>query len=89
MNNSNLLSLIKTLVNEAHHSARYNRKGGVTTRLKVPDKTKQLAEDDDETDNKNPGKTDTGQRANFINRKPQYNSQMTAASGHKPQIDSK
>lgn len=101
MNHTKLVTIIKTVVNEArnvelqHHGQRYGyskKLAGVD--LHSPNKTPQLAEDDDtkEQDNKvRPGLTMTKKPADFLNIGPKYNStEVQHPQGSKPQsLDTK
>lgn len=94
MNQTKLVSLIKSLVTEAHHNMRYNygKKKLAAAPLHSPDKSPQLAETKKiklKKKKEQLGRTETAQVANKIETEPSYNSQMTAASGPKPQIDTK
>lgn len=66
MNHTRLVSIIKTLVTEAHHSARHSRNPKVMAKLRVPDKQRQVAEEDGQKEKKITGKTMTGQTPNII-----------------------
>lgn len=99
MNHTKLVGIIKSVITEArkvqsmHHGMRYSHgsKKLAGAPLHVPDRAPQLAEKKKEKVKPGlmPGKTDTGQMANKIITEPAYNSQMTAASGPKPQTDTK
>lgn len=85
MNYTKLLSIIKTSINEAHHSARYG--GTVSGRPNqlnkrgIPNKTPQLAETKKEKKKEITGRTETGQIANKIELEPNYNSQIEPIRG--------
>lgn len=78
---------------EASHASRYAfTKKSMKAKLHKPDKTKQLAEDDDEKQENKTGRTDTGQKANVIITEPEFNSRVEPTRGAppaKPQIDTK
>ncbi len=98
MNLTKLVEMMKTVTREknlaeASHASRYSyAKRSMKTKLHKPDKTSQLAEDDDEKENKKSGRTDTGQKANAIITEPEFNSQVEPTRGAppaKPQINTK
>lgn len=101
MNHIKLVEMMKDVTKEKFlteqgHGFRYGRNiGGKTANLRnryKPDKTPQLAEDDDacsDESKKGTGKTDTGKPCNKIITDPQYQSQMSPTQGPKPSIDSK
>lgn len=92
MNHTKLVSIIKTLVVEAHHGARYNygRKKLAVASLHTPDRQLQVAEEGGKKKLKRiTNKTMTGQTPNAIVRAEYDPHRVQHPEGSKPTIDTK